>query len=407
MTHDVSASWKAYRESTQHLAQGSSTSSKAPVLEDAEPAQILRGCGCRVWDVDGNEYIDYRNALGPVTLGYAVPEINAAIMVQLEDGIIFGHPHPLEGAVAAMLTERIPCAERVRFLKTGGEAIAACIKIARHATGKNRILHCGYNGWLNSLSAGGYRPQGIAASEPAKGVPPAISDLHHAMPWAETAAWEETLEKDADIAAVVIACAYADMDAGKTFLPAIRRLTENRGVLMIMDEIVTGFRLARGGAQEFFEFTPDLAVFGKGLANGMPLSVYAGRADLIDSARDLGISSTFGGETLSLAAAREVLRHYDEHHVVAHLWERGTELWGRLNILFAAKGVPAEAAGYPVCPQFSGENAFLQAFFRECYREGVSLYNVSYVTAAHGPADIQQTLERMERALGRTLGNGP
>ena len=152
MNREPVRSWAAHRESTGFLAQGSSTSSKVPAMEGVEPAQIIRGSGCRVWDADGNEYIDFRNALGPVTLGYAIPEINAAIAEQLDRGIIYGHPHPLEGEVARLLVEAIPCAERVRFLKTGGEAIAACIKIARHATKRNTILQCGYNGWVNSLS---------------------------------------------------------------------------------------------------------------------------------------------------------------------------------------------------------------------------------------------------------------
>jgi glutamate-1-semialdehyde 2,1-aminomutase len=150
MNYSLEKSWRMYKESRNYLAGGSSTSSKVPVFENSEPALIMNGKGCRVWDIDGNEYIDFRNGLGPITLGYCIPEINLAISKQLENGFIFGHPHPLEGEVAKLLVEAIPCAQRVRFLKTGGEAIAACIKIARNATKRNKILHCGYNGWLNT-----------------------------------------------------------------------------------------------------------------------------------------------------------------------------------------------------------------------------------------------------------------
>ncbi|MCD4823288.1 MAG: aminotransferase class III-fold pyridoxal phosphate-dependent enzyme, partial [Phycisphaerae bacterium] len=122
MSGKVDISWQQYDESTKYLAQGSSTSSKAPALRGVEPALIARGKGCRVWDLDGNEYIDFRNGLGPVTLGYCIDEINDAITEQLNKGIVFGQPHPLEGQVAEALVEVIPCAERVRFLKTGGEA---------------------------------------------------------------------------------------------------------------------------------------------------------------------------------------------------------------------------------------------------------------------------------------------
>ena len=400
MNREPSVSWAAYRESTRYLAQGSSTSSKAPALEGCEPAQIVRGKGCRVWDADGNEYIDFRNALGPVTLGYAVPEINAAVAAQLENGIIFGHPHPLEGEVAKLLVEIIPCAERVRFLKTGGEAMAACMKIARHATRRNMILQCGYNGWLNVLSPGGYRPAGIAASEPQNGVPRAVSALHRTLPWGDIDPWKAAFAEDgSDIAAVMVASDYADMDKGKTFLPALRALTKEHGALMIMDEIVTGFRVAMGGIQEYFGFVPDMAVFGKGMANGMPISVYAGRADLIDSAKGLGISSTFGGETLSLAASKAAIAFYRKNNVVGYLWETGKRLWGGVNALFEKHGMEAKLRGFEVCPFLEADADWASRFIGACYRQGVSLYHVPYVNYAHRDRDVEETLKRIDKAL--------
>ena len=400
MMYDTARSWAGFHESARYLAQGSSTSSKTPAIEGAEPGGIVRGKGCRVWDADGNEYIDFRNALGPVTLGYAVPEINAAIAAQLEDGIIFGHPHPLEGEVAKLLVEAIPCAERVRFLKTGGEALAACIKIARHATKRNVILHCGYNGWVNNLCPGGYRPSGIAASEPENGVPTGVSAYHRSLPWADTAAWEAAFaENGNDVAAVMVACDYARMGEGRTFLPALRKLSEEHGALMVMDEIVTGFRLAIGGAQEYFGFMPDMAVFGKGMANGMPISAYVGRGDLIDSARGLGISSTFGGETLSLAAAKAAIRFYREHDVVGHLWRTGKRLWGGVNALFEKRGFGARLKGFEVCPQLDAPSDWTRQYLAACYRNGVSLYLVPYVNYSHKEADADETLARIGRAL--------
>ncbi len=381
-------SWAAHHESTGFLAQGSSTSSKVPAIEGAEPAQICRGNGCRVWDADGNEYIDFRNALGPVTLGYAVPEINAAIAEQLERGIVYGHPHPLEGEVAKLLVEAIPCAERVRFLKTGGEAIAACIKIARHATQRNTILQCGYNGWLNSLS-------GTLST----GVPPAVAALHQALPWGDIEPWEEAFAGNGDIAAAVVASNYSDMEKGAAFLPALRKLTEEHGALLVMDEIVTGFRLAVGGAQEYFGFMPDMAVFGKGMANGMPISVYAGKAVLIDSARELGISSTFGGETLSLASCKAVVGFYRKNNVIDHLWTTGKRLWGEMNRLFGENGLAISLDGLSVCPVFEGDAALINDFFRASYRHGVSFYNVPYVNYSHKEQDVVETLGRVAEAI--------
>jgi len=399
----VQRSWELARSQRTHLACGSSTNSKMPVFEDSEPALIARGKGCRVWDVDGNEYIDFRGGLGPVSLGYAVPEINAAITRQLEDGICFGQPHPLEGEVAALLHEAVPCAEKVRFLKTGGEAVAACIKIARAATARDLVVHCGYNGWLSNLARPkGQVPAGIARSQPLKGVPQALSELHLSLPWAADEDWRQLFAaRGKEIAAVVVACDYAQMDKGAQFLPLLRELTTASGSLLVVDEIVTGFRLAFGGAQEYFKVTPDLAAIGKGMANGMPLSAYAGRADLLESACTLGISSTFGGETLSLAAAKATLAFYRQNGVIRHLWEMGRRLWPQAQKILERKGIAGHIQGVPVCPFLAFDRKEQRdAFFRACYRNGVSLYDISYVTWSHRERDIDETLERMEAAVG-------
>jgi glutamate-1-semialdehyde 2,1-aminomutase len=401
MGSGVSRSWAVYREGLPYLGCGSSTLSKAPRIEGAEPATIVRGRGCRVWDADGNEYIDFRNALGPVTLGYAVPEIDQAISEQLRSGIVFGHPHPLEAEVARLLTEVIPCARRVRFLKTGGEAVAACIRIARHCTSRERIVHCGYNGWLNNLGAGGPRPAGLADRQVERGVPEGLRRCHVRLPWADLPAWERAFAEGGEqIAAAVIACDYAEMEKGREFLPAIRALTRRHGALLIMDEIVTGFRLAIGGAHEHFRFDPDLAVFAKGIANGMPLSAYLGRAELMDSAGQLGISSTYGGETLSLAAARAAIGLYRSRGVIDHLWRVGRRFVEGVNVIFHRRGLEAQLRGAPVCPAFSFASAELaESFFGACYRNGVSLYLVPYVNAAHQDSDIDEALDRIGKAV--------
>ena len=411
MGRTVDKSWAIYREGTKHLACGSSTLSKVPRIEGAEPAAIVRGRGCRVWDADGNEYIDFRNGLGPVTLGYGVPEIDRAITAQLQSGIVFGHPHPLEAEVARMLTEAVPCAQKVRFLKTGGEAVAACIKIARHATGRELIVHCGYNGWLNNLGAGGPRPphptlspMGRGQGEGAeRGFPEGQRRCHLRLPWGDLPAWERIFAAHGPkIAAAVVACDYAELEQGREFLPALRALTRQHGALLIMDEIVMGFRLAIGGAHEYFHFDPDLAVFAKGIANGMPLSAYLGRADLMESAKELGISSTYGGETLSLAAARAAINFYREKHVIEHLWRVGRQFVEGLSMVFRRRGFlkAAELRGAPVCPAFSFASAELaEKFFSACYRHGVSLYTMPYVNWSHKDGDIAEAIERIEEAV--------
>ena len=403
MIRSVRNSWELYRESTGHLGCGSSILSKRPRFEDREPAGITRGKGCRVWDADGNQYIDSCNALGAVTLCHAIPEINRAVRRQLRRGVVYGRPHPLEGEVAALLSEVIPCAEKVRFFKTGADAIAVCIKIARHATGRKCILQCGYNGWLNTPAPPrGTAPPGVASGNPRKGVPPETAGLHRSLPWGKIEEWRQVFAEQAgETAAVVVACDYAETEAGAEFLPSLRDLTAEDDVLMIMDEIVTGFRVALGGAQERFGVAPNMAAFGKNMANGMPISAYAGKGDLLDSCAELSISTTFGGETLSLAAARAAMGIYRRQGVIGHLWETGKILWGQAAELLASRGVRVEIRGVPVCPKllFRSQDEH-EAFFRACVEQGLFLYHVPYVNFSHKPKDVRETLRRLERVAG-------
>ncbi|MGA1199772.1 MAG: aminotransferase class III-fold pyridoxal phosphate-dependent enzyme, partial [Candidatus Latescibacterota bacterium] len=283
------------------IPMGTQTHSKAPreALRDVEPCFLVKGKGCRVWDVDGNEYIDLRNGRGPVSLGYCFEAGDNAVKAQIDNGYIFSYAHPLEDRVARRLVDIIPCAEKVRFLKTGGEAMAATHRLARGFTGRDVVVTCGYHGWINTVTG--------------KGTPKAIGSVYRQLPWGDVTPFEDLFRDMGDeIAAVSVACDYRDMEKGHEFLPALRALTEKYGALLIFDEIVTGFRLARAGAQEYFNVIPDLAVFAKGMSNGVPLSCYCGRADVMDAVKDVVISSTFGGDTLGLAACDAVLNVYED-----------------------------------------------------------------------------------------------
>jgi glutamate-1-semialdehyde 2,1-aminomutase len=199
-----------------------------------EPCFLERGKGCRVWDVDGNEYIDFRAGLGPVTLGYAFPEVVEAVQTQAAEGFVFSYAHPLEVSVANDLIDLIPCAEQVRFLKTGGEAMAAAHWLARAYTKKDVILACGYHGWVNAME----RP----------GVPDAIQSVYDRLPWGDLEAFEAALKQhSSNVAAISVACDYEGMDQGKDFLAELRRLADSHGAVLIFDEIVTGFRLRVAG----------------------------------------------------------------------------------------------------------------------------------------------------------------
>lgn len=403
---DVEAMWRHFERATQLIPAGSGTMSKVPRrdLHPNGPALMVRGKGCRVWDEAGRSYIDFRNALGPITLGYANPRINESIRRQLDLGITFGHPNPLELELAERLVRLIPCAEQVRYLKTGGEAMAAAIRMARAYTRRPVVVSCGYHGWVNNTGG------------PDKGCPPEIAALTKNVPWGSIEAFEQAVqEAGADrVAAITLAMPYDDIYPDHPLYRELRQLADRIGALLVFDEIVTGFRIRIGGAQEFFGVTPDLAVFSKGVAAGMPLSVIAGRADVMQLAATIPISSTFAGETLSLAAALEAVNMYETEGVIEHLWARGTQLMTGMNALFQKHGFPAQVKGLAPCmmmvmddignPQAAG--ALYEAFTDACYAHGISTYRVWYPNFAHTEADIAEALDRIAAAIRDLVSRG-
>jgi len=401
-SHDIEGMWRQFQRAQELIPGGSGTMSKVPLLvrQPHTPALIVRGKGCRVWDATGREFIDFRNALGPATLGYCNEQVNAAIRRQLDNGIIFGHPSPLEAELAEKL-RLIPCAEQVRYLKTGGEAMAAAIRLARAYTQRPVILSCGYHGWLNDSSGGHV------------GNPPEIERLHRYLPWGDITTFENAVAEVGakQVAAITVSMPYASIYPGHPLYSQLRSLADRIGALLVFDEIVTGFRVAIGGVQEFFGITPDLAVFSKGIAAGMPLSVFCGRSDVMKHAATIAVSSTFSGETLSLAAALETVNIYENQRVIDHLWVRGQQLVDGLNSIFHQYSFPIQVKGLPVCAAWSvsGENwnaigerysqtaqGLMDAFIDGCYAHGVSLYQVLYPNFAHSAADIDEALARID-----------
>jgi glutamate-1-semialdehyde 2,1-aminomutase len=388
----VARSWELYDRAQAVIPLGTQTHSKAPreTLRGVEPCYLVRGDGCRVWDADGNEYIDFRNGLGPITLGYRFPAVDEAVRAQLESGIVFSYPHPLEVEVAQRLVGVLPCAERVRFLKTGGEAMAAAHRLSRAFTERELVLTCGYHGWVNTMARGG--------------VPEATRKTYMALPWGNIGPYAEAFgAAPGEIAAVSVACGYAEIERGRTFLRELRTLTEQHGAVLIFDEIVTGFRLRRAGAQEYFGVIPDLAVFAKGLSNGVPLSCFVGNAAVMETVKDCVVSSTFGGDTLGLAAARAVLDVYEREDVIGTLWKRGKQLHEGFNAHSERLGLPARFVGASPVGQLVFDHPdpgrlFLR-FNEEVLKRGIIVYSVCYTNFSHSEADIDEAVRAMGEAL--------
>jgi glutamate-1-semialdehyde aminotransferase len=377
-------------------------------VEGAYPAFLQRGRGCRVWDVDGGEYIDYIMGLASITLGYAYPAVTEAVARQLGEGTIFSLPHPLEVEVAERLIELIPCAEWARFLKTGSEANSAAIRVARAHTGRDVVLYCGYSGWHDWYAITTPRSKGIPKDFARFIVPFAYNDLP---------ALERALDGHyGHVAAVIMEAALIGAPA-PGFLEGVKKAAHAHGALLIFDEIITGFRWAKGGAQEYFGVTPDLATFGKGMANGLPLSAIVGRAELARQFEEVFVSSTFGGDTLALAAARATIDEYGRQPVIEHLWTAGRRLQEGFKRAVARTGVPAECIGFPVHPKIVFRHAkdetnrmLMSLFLQETGRRGVIFHFAGFnISFSHSDADVDETLEACEVALwivGEALADG-
>lgn len=386
-----------YTKSLEQLARaeqliplGTQTFSKSVKTLPAGLAPLYadRASGGRIWDLDGNEYVDLMSALASVNLGYADPEINQAVAQQLERGTTLSLTHPIEAEVAELVIDLVPCAEKVKFGKNGSDATTAAIRIARAHTRRDHLITCGYHGWQDWF---------IGSMETrSQGVPQAYADLVHPIPYNDLEALEEQLRAN-PIAAVVLE-PMTLMWPQPGYLEGVKELTHRYGALLIFDEMITGFRFAPGGAQEYFGVTPDLATFGKGIANGYPLSAVTGRAELMDVLETAFISGTFGGEVLSLTAAKVVLERIRTTDVIAQISQTGRNLATRVEEEITAAGLDdlMSLTGHdawkflvwnPTTPDI---DALKYLFMQEMSRNGVLMIATHNVTAAHNEADISQ-----------------
>jgi glutamate-1-semialdehyde 2,1-aminomutase len=328
-----------YRSSEQWLARalktiplGSQTFSKSRTQypHGVSPYFIERGEGCRVWDADGNEYLDFVMGLAAVTLGYGDPDVTAAVRRQLDVGTIFSLPHRLEMEVAEAIVDAVPCAEMVRFGKNGSDATAGAIRLARAVTGRDRVAVCGYHGWQDWY---------IGSTARNRGVPQAVRRLTNTFAFNDLGSLRSVLEQHTGEFAAVILEPMNVVAPAPGFLQGVKDLAHRHGALLVFDETITGFRYEIGGAQQRFGVVPDLATFGKGLANGYPVSAVAGRADLMKVMEEIFFSFTFGGELLSLAAAQATLAKLKREPVIESLKRRGQRLIDGLRTVIDGCGV--------------------------------------------------------------------
>lgn len=375
---------------------GTSTGSKRPEAlygeENTEgPTHYSRASGCHLVTVGESTLLDCTMALGSVSIGYGDERIVRAVITAAANGNVAGLAHQIEVEAAERLCEIIPCAEQVRFLKSGAEAVAATVRIARAATGRSRVVGSGYFGWLDWSST-------------AKGVPDGTRRDFASVPFDDVSALERACrDASGDLAAIVIEPVIERLPSPEWATTA-RRLCDELGAVLIFDEMKTGFRLATGGYQQAASVTPDLAAFGKAMAGGFPVAAVVGRRDVMQAASETWISSTLAGDAMALAAVGAVLEIYDQQDVCADLARIGASMRRAVSEAIMASGIAGVSAeGLDPMWFLRFDDAAVERRFLElAVAEGVlfkrGAYN--YAALAH---DEEEIVVEVERAASSAL----
>ncbi|MBD3411011.1 MAG: aminotransferase class III-fold pyridoxal phosphate-dependent enzyme [Ignavibacteriales bacterium] len=394
----ITESDKLYERALGLIPATTQTLAKGPqqYIKGVAPKYLKRGKGSHVWDVDGNEFIDFQMGIGPLSIGYAIDEIDEAIKAQLADGITFSMMHPLEVEVAELMREIVPNAEMVRYSKVGADVTSAAVRAARAYTGKKKILCCGYHGWHDWY---------VAVTDLNAGIPEEAQELTFTVNYNDLDQVRESI--DDDVAAIILE-PFVFEAPKEGFLEGLREICDEKGIVLIFDEMWTGFRIALGGAQEYFGVKADLSTYSKAVANGMPVSMLVGKKEIMNVfEKDVFFYTTFGGEALSLAAAKATIEYMKKHGVQKRIGEQGAKLKEGYNALAEKLGMASYTSceGYPMRtivkfdPSAGNPLELKSLLQQEMIKRGVlwgGFHNVSY---SHSDADVEHTLAAYEAAL--------
>ena len=400
---------------------------------DDETIYVKRGKGGRIWDIDDNPYIDYRLAYGPIILGYADPRVDEAARNGIEVGGVFALSTELEYTVAERICKMVPSAEKVRFSNSGTEAVMAALRVARAHTGKDGhiVLEGGYHGvfsevmWYSEVED--WDP---ADGDPdvlpfGDGVPKVTKRMFHTAPLNDANAIEDLLTKNRDkIGSILIEPIMGNccgITADQQYMKDIRELCDRYGVLLIIDEVKTGFRVAKGGAQELFDVRADLCTFAKAMGNGYPIAAVAGNDDVMSwIGDDVVHGGTFTGHSVSLAAANKTLEILDETDALKNIESYGTQLRDGLSAILSERDIPHSFAGHPAMlglffaeeapTDYRGwvdsDYAFYDALAPVLHNHGILVEPDSrepwFMCEAHDQGCLQETLGAFERAVDIT-----
>lgn len=387
----------------QKLIPSGSQGTRQPEMPEW-PCYFDRAKGCRAWDVDGNEYIDFLCSIGPITLGYAYKPVDDAVRAILKTSFQSSMNHPVQLELASLLIEMVPSAELVRFMKTGTEATQGAVRLARYITKRMCVARHGYHGWAD-MWIGKWKNPGADkdASDKVFEFDGTAEDL------------DRVIKKSRKKFAAITICPADTRPFTTENYQGIIDVAHKHGALAIFDEIKSGFRIGLGGAQGVLGAVPDITTLSKGIANGYPLSAIVGKKEYMEQIQGAGFAGTFSVEGLALAAAAATLREMKDKDVPAHLERVGTRLIDGLNEISERLGIGARAYGdpLPAMPRFVwkgskvvGGGASLaddahRYFVQELYRHGVywSYWHVGFVNYSHKNKDIDEALDIFEYCM--------
>ncbi|NPA41135.1 MAG: glutamate-1-semialdehyde 2,1-aminomutase [Aquificae bacterium] len=418
---------KVIQEALEVLPGGVNSPVRAFKAVGGEPIALVKGRGCKVWDADGNEYIDFLASWGPLILGHAHPKVVKAVSEEVRKGLSFGLTNPHEVRLAHLVVEMVPTVEKVRFVSSGTEATMSAVRLARGYTGRKLVVKfdgC-YHGHYDSLlvSAGsGVATFGIPGTP---GIPEEIAKLTLVVPYNDEGAVKEVFDKyGEDIACVIVEPVAGNMGVvppKKGFLKFLRDITREKGALLIFDEVITGFRLSKGGAQELYGVEPDITCLGKVLGGGMPVGAYGGSREIMSKVAPEGPiyqAGTLSGNPVAMVAGVETLKELRDKEPYEELDSKMRTLEEGVSGLLKEKGIPhrINRVGSMMTVFFtesevvdfesakSSDTELFGRFFRSLLNNGVlippSQFEAWFVSTAHEEEHIQEALERIEKALG-------
>ena len=388
-------------EEAQKIIPGGVTSARHPskFVLGKYPIFMNRGKGSHVWDVDGNEYIDWIVSFGPVVLGHCNPQVDDAVRKNLEQGFCFTMVHPVQNELAKELIQIIPCAEMVKFFTGGSDATSAAIRIARVYTGKDKVIRWGYHGWHDWCYGGAGTDRELVV-----GVPEGIKKDVLTFTYNDLGSLEKVFKENKDKVACVIMQPYEASKElpEKGFLEGVKQLTHENDAVLIYDEIRSGFRMAMGGAQEYFGVIPDLTTVSKAMANGYPISAVVGKREVMQEAAKTRLSATFFVNSFPMVAALATINELKKKNGIQYMWTSGKRLMQGLTEIVEEEGVEAEVIGVPPLPmlKFTDKNESMReklknAFYTETTKRGILFHpnHCWFLSLAHTGEDLDKTLD--------------